>query len=124
VTTVAVLEELRRLAPVAAVHGNVDEPALRALLPERLIVELDGARVGLVHDAGRRVGRAERLLGWFPECAAIVYGHSHRPEVGRVGETWILNPGSPTDRRRSPSRSMALLVVDARGVSAELVPLP
>jgi uncharacterized protein len=123
VTTVAVLEELRRLAPVAAVHGNVDEPALRALLPERRVVELHGARVGLVHDAGRPTGRAERLLSWFPECAAIVYGHSHQPELERVGETWILNPGSPTERRRSPSRSMALLVADARGVSAELVPL-
>jgi uncharacterized protein len=123
VTTVAVLDELRALGRLEAVHGNADEPALRALLPERLVVSVGGARVGVVHDAGPRAGRHERLLGWFPDCAAVVYGHTHLPEATRVGETWIVNPGSPTERRRGPFRSMALLHV-GDGVSAEIVGLP
>ena len=95
----SVLEELARLAPVAAVHGNMDEPELRAALPERRVVEVGESRIGLVHDGGPRAGRPERLAGWFPECDAVVYGHSHLPEVTRHGPLWILNPGSPTERR-------------------------
>jgi putative phosphoesterase len=108
-TAVSVLEELRSLAPVAAVHGNVDEPALRAALPERLDVEAEGIRIGLVHDGGTTRGRAERLRAWFPDCDAIAYGHSHMPEVARSDGVWILNPGSPTDRRRAPTRTMIVL---------------
>jgi uncharacterized protein len=122
-TAAAVLEELRELGRVEAVAGNADEPALRSLLPERLVVEVGGARVGVVHDAGARAGRHERLLGWFAGCDAVVYGHTHLPEVTRVREALIVNPGSPTERRRGPFRSVALLHV-ADGVSAELVRLP
>jgi putative phosphoesterase len=108
-TTTAVLEELRTLAPVAAVHGNMDEPALRAALPGRLIVETDAVRIGLVHDAGPAAGRHGRLLEAFPDCNAIAYGHTHLPEVSRAGDVWILNPGSPTERRRAPEHTMVVL---------------
>ncbi|HEX2045044.1 MAG TPA: metallophosphoesterase family protein, partial [Gaiellaceae bacterium] len=100
-TALSVLDDLRRLAPVAAVHGNMDEPALRRALPERLVVEAEGLRIGLVHDAGPARGRHERLVAAFPGCGLVAYGHSHLPEVSRVGETWIVNPGSPTERRRA-----------------------
>jgi len=123
VSRLSVLEDLRTLGRVEAVHGNADEPALQALLPERLVVEVEAARVGLVHDAGPRAGRHERLLDWFPGCAAIVYGHTHLPEATRVGEMWIVNPGSPTERRRGPFRSLALIQVN-ESVSAEIVRLP
>jgi uncharacterized protein len=108
-TRAAVLEELHALAPVAAVHGNMDEPALRAALPERLVVETDGLRIGLVHDAGAAAGRHERLLEAFPDCDVIAYGHTHIPEVARAGRVWILNPGSPTERRRAPEHTMLVL---------------
>jgi len=94
---------------VEAVHGNVDEPAVRAALPERLVVEAEGLRIGVVHDGGRRAGRHERLRAWFPGCDAIAYGHSHLPEVVRSEGVWILNPGSPTERRRAPARTMIVL---------------
>jgi putative phosphoesterase len=109
VTTAAVLEELRTFAPVAAVHGNMDEPELRAGLPGRLVVETEGLRIGLVHDAGGAAGRHERLLEAFPDCDAIAYGHTHIPEVSRAGDVWILNPGSPTERRRAPEHTMIVL---------------
>jgi putative phosphoesterase len=110
VTAAAVLEELRGLVPIEAVHGNMDEPDLKAMLPERAVVEAEGLRIGLVHDPGPAQGRHERLVEWFPRCHVVAYGHTHRPEVTRHGETWIVNPGSPTERRRAPGRSLAVLV--------------
>lgn len=108
-TSATVLADLEEIAPVAAVHGNMDEPALRALLPGRRVVEAEGVRFALVHDPGPAPGRHERLAGWFPGCAVVAYGHTHIAEVGRVGDTWVVSPGSPTERRRGPSHSLAVV---------------
>jgi uncharacterized protein len=108
-TAATVLDELAALAPVEAVHGNMDALDVRGLLPERRVVEAEGLRVGLVHDAGPSAGRHERLAGWFPDCDLLAYGHTHLPEVARHGETWIVNPGSPTERRRAPGHTMAVV---------------
>jgi uncharacterized protein len=109
----SVLEELAVLAPVEGVHGNMDEPELRAALPEEKVVEVEGARIGMVHIAGPRAGRDERLVTRFPGCHAVVYGHTHVPDLTRHGDVWILNPGSPTERRRASARAMLLLEVEA-----------
>ncbi len=119
----AVLEELREYGPVEGVLGNMDEAALRAEVPDRRIVEHDGVRVGMVHDAGPSAGRAERLTAAFPGCAAIVYGHTHQPELSRVAGVWILNPGSPTERRRSQSHAMIVGRVGAGRIEPKLVAL-
>jgi putative phosphoesterase len=110
----SVLEELGRLGPVEAVYGNMDEPSLRDALPKERVVEVEGARIGLVHIPGPAAGREARLVARFPGCAAVVYGHTHVPQVERFGDVWILNPGSPTERRRAPVHSMLVLEV-ARG---------
>jgi uncharacterized protein len=123
VTTASVLGELGRLAPVEAVCGNVDEPALQELLPATRVVQAGRVRIGMVHDAGRAAGREERLLALFPGCAAIVYGHTHRPQLERRGSVWILNPGSPTERRREPVRTMIELEVVDGAVRPVLVDL-
>ena len=124
VTTVSAYEELTALGPpVRAVRGNVDEPALASLLPERVVVDVGQARIGLVPDGGPRPGRRARLASWFPSCHAAVYGHSHLPEVERHEGLWILNPGSPTERRRAPARTMIVLRVRGRGLEPELVEL-
>jgi hypothetical protein len=113
-SSVASLRELRALGPpVETVRGNADEPALRATLPEEAVVDAGGVRIGLVHEAGPRVGREERLLTRFPGCAAVVYGHTHLPQADRHAGVWILNPGSPTERRRAPARTMLELQVRA-----------
>ena len=108
-TTAAFLEELRAFAPLEAVCGNMDEPALRAALPERVVVQAEGLQIGLVHDPGPLAGRHGRLAAAFPECDVVVYGHTHMPEVARAGTTWMINPGSPTERRRAPGHSMAVI---------------
>lgn len=123
-TSVGFLEELLGVGPpVHAVAGNIDEPALHALLPAELVVELGEARVGLVHDGGPRPGRPARLARRFPGCAAVVYGHSHLPEIVREGPVLVLNPGSPTERRRAPERTMIELRIDGRRLDPALVRL-
>jgi len=122
-TRMTALDELRQLAHVEAVHGNVDDAELQALLPERLVVEVEATRIGMVHDAGPRDGRADRLVREFPGCAAVVYGHTHMPEVTRHRGVWILNPGSPTERRRSPHRSVISLEVAGDELRPRLVVL-
>src|SRR5262249_30278626 len=124
VTGAAFLEELERLGrPLHAVFGNADEATLRDRLPERLVVELGTSRIGLVHDPGPLRGREDRLVGWFPTCDAVVFGHTHVPQAELHGRVWLLNPGSPTERRRSPARSMLLLELGKNGVRPEPVQL-
>ena len=117
-----VLEELRALGPpVHAVYGNMDDAELKALLPRATVVEAGGARIGMIHVPGQREGREERLARNFPDCDAVVYGHTHEPEVTRTGPVWILNPGSPTERRRAPSHTMLVLEIEADEIRPELV---
>jgi len=120
----AFLEELRSLGPrVEGVHGNMDEPALKEALPKQHVVEFDGVRIGMVHDAGPRVGREARLAARFEDCEAVVYGHTHVPQAERFQHLWVLNPGSPTDRRRQPVHSMLVLRLRGRRITPELVTL-
>jgi putative phosphoesterase len=123
--TVSVLEELRALGPpVVAVAGNVDEPALRRRLPARTEVQVGGARIGMVHDAGPARGRLERLRGWFPDADAAVFGHSHLPLHERAADGFqIFNPGSPTERRRAPAHSIGEARVDQHRVELSLIAL-
>jgi putative phosphoesterase len=105
-TAASVLADLGRFGPVTAVQGNMDDGELRVSLPVRTTVELEGIRIGLIHDGGPAVGRHERLRELFPGCDVIAYGHSHMPEIWRDGSAWIVNPGSPTERRRAPEHTM------------------
>jgi putative phosphoesterase len=102
----SVLAELRELGPVAAIHGNVDSPQLRRGLPETLSLDVGGATLAVIHDAGAAKGRLERLRARFPDVDAVVFGHSHMPLHEERDGFQIFNPGSPTERRRSPRRSM------------------
>jgi putative phosphoesterase len=118
-----VLHELSGFAPVHAVLGNNDV-GLFGVLPERVVVDLDGVRVGMVHNAGPRARRGERLVEGFPGCDAVVYGHTHIPEATRAGDVWILNPGSPTERRRAPVRSMLVVELAGGELRPRLIELP
>jgi putative phosphoesterase len=120
----SVLRELEALGPVVAVHGNVDDPDVRAVLPARRVIEAAGARIGLVHDAGPAAGRLARLRSWFPDASAAVFGHSHIPLHEQDGEGFqIFNPGSPTERRRAPRHTMGIARVDAGRMRFELIDL-
>ena len=110
-STTAMLEELERIGPpLAGVHGNVDDPELRRRLPEQLELELGGVRIALVHDSGPTRGRLARLRRRFPGADGVLFGHSHLPLHERDPESGfqIFNPGSPTERRRAPARTMGI----------------
>lgn len=96
-------------APVHAVLGNND-PELVGILPETLELELAGVRIGMIHDSGATRGREQRLLERFPSCHVVVFGHSHVPwnAEGRGGQL-LFNPGSPTERRQQPHRTIGVL---------------
>lgn len=124
VVSVAFWEELGRLGPpLRGVHGNMDEPALKQLLPAERVVEVGTARIGMVHIPGSRAGRDGRLRARFPDVDAILYGHTHMPEITRYGGMWILNPGSPTERRRAPTRAMLLLEIEDAEIRPALIEL-
>jgi putative phosphoesterase len=109
---------------VLAVYGNVDDAELRAVLPETAMVEAHGTRIAVIHDAGAARGRLERLRKMFPDADAVVFGHSHIPLHERDADGFqIFNPGSPTERRRSPGHTMGLARMRAGAVSFELIAL-
>jgi putative phosphoesterase len=119
---VPVLELLRGLGPpLHAIHGNVDTAAIRALLPARVEVELDGVRIGMVHAAGPAAGRLSRLRTAFPRCQAVVFGHTHMPEHGEQDGFQMFNPGSPTERRRAPLHTMGLARIADGAIAFELL---
>jgi putative phosphoesterase len=123
-STVAVLRAIESHGSVAAVHGNVDEPALVRALPAQRTVEVEGARLAITHDAGTARGRLGRMRRAFPDADAVVFGHSHLPLHGRAPDGFqIFNPGSPTERRRAPCHSMGLAHIEAGAIEFELVPL-
>lgn len=115
---------LEAVAPVDGVAGNNDGLAIAERFGERLVLDLDGILVGVTHG---HVGPAslttpERALLAFIDIAgsldAIVFGHSHVPLVDRLpGGTWLVNPGSPTDRRRQPAFTWAVLELGAGAVT-------
>ena len=122
--TAQFLEELRAIGPaVEGVAGNMDEPGLKEALPKQRVVEAGGFRIGMVHDAGPRVRREARLAARFEDCEAVVYGHTHVAQVERFQHLWVLNPGSPTEKRAAPSHSMIVLTVKRGRLTPELVTL-
>ncbi|SFW71595.1 metallophosphoesterase family protein [Amycolatopsis australiensis] len=101
---VSLLDELeRRSKRLIGVYGNNDGPDLRARLPEIARAELDGVRLAVIHETGAKQGREQRCDALFPDTDVLVFGHSHIPwDTTTPAGLRLLNPGSPTDRRRQP----------------------
>ncbi|MFF3984818.1 metallophosphoesterase family protein [Streptomyces sp. NPDC001601] len=95
------------------VYGNNDGPGLRARLPEVARADLGGLRFGVVHETGPAQGREARCAARFPDLDVLVFGHSHIPwDTTAPGGLRLLNPGSPTDRRRQPHCTYLTATVD------------
>jgi putative phosphoesterase len=125
VCTAAVLDELADYAPVHAVRGNNDGPDVAAWgALDVAELDLGGLAVAMLHDSGQAKGRLRRMRRRFPDADLVVFGHSHIP-LDESGEGLrILNPGSPTDRRRQPRGTLALLrIEDAHLTEAKIVPV-
>ena len=125
-STLEVLRELEAIGPpLVGVHGNVDSADIRRLLPEERVVEAEAARIAMVHDAGPSSGRLDRLRRRYGERAGlVVFGHSHLPLHEQAPDGFqILNPGSPTERRRAPAHTMGLIRVERGLATCELISL-
>lgn len=120
----SVLRQMAAYGELAAVHGNADEPVVRKRLPASLELNLAGARLAIVHDAGRSDGRLGRLRHAFPGTDVVIFGHSHLPLHETDGEGFqIFNPGSPTERRRAPEKTMGIADIHRGRVEFQLVVL-
>ncbi|MDQ0865568.1 metallophosphoesterase family protein [Arthrobacter globiformis] len=93
----------QRSTRLIGVYGNNDGDGLRRRLPETVSVTLDGVRFSMIHETGQAKGREQRCEALFPDADVLVFGHSHIPwDSVAPGGLRLLNPGSPTDRRRQP----------------------
>jgi putative phosphoesterase len=115
------LDDLAACAPVRAVRGNLDPP--EAGLPEAVQFEFGGVSMAMIHDSGPKRGRRNRLRRRFPGARVVVFGHSHIPWLEDEEGFLLLNPGSPTSRRRQPEHTFALLWVEGGEVRAEVLAL-
>jgi putative phosphoesterase len=122
---VEILEMLRALGPpVHGVHGNVDDEALRRMLPLARLVDAGGARIAMIHDAGPRSGRLARMRARFKDADAVIFGHSHLPLHEQDDDGFqIFNPGSPTERRGAPEHTMGIATVAEGRLHFELLSL-
>jgi putative phosphoesterase len=104
----------RRARRLVAVHGNNDHGVLRERLPEIARAEIEGIRFAVVHETGDAKGRETRCAARFPDTDVLVFGHSHIPwDTTAPGGLRLVNPGSPTDRRRQPHGTFVTAVADA-----------
>jgi uncharacterized protein len=122
ITDISLLEDLRALAPVTAVRGNLD--ASDAGLPLRVEMTLGGVALGLTHGwGGPKTGIRQRLRRELSRSRLIVYGHTHEPFWGEEDGVWFFNPGSPTDGAVAPFKSMGLLVLENGKIQGEIIRL-
>src|SRR6266511_1088940 len=124
---VALLDAIEvRAARLIGVVGNNDGPALSARLPEVARAELDGLKLAVVHETGPATGRERRCAHRFGDCDVLVFGHSHIPwDTVAPSGLRLLNPGSPTDRRRQPTGTyLTATITDGALVAVELHPVP
>ena len=109
----AVFDELRQIAPVVGVHGNNDELDIVRALPDRRYLLAGEKRIGLIHAHQRgRNAREAAMTAMDVDLDCVVYGHSHMPDFSCENGLLLVNPGSPTQRRRAPSRSFAIMAID------------
>jgi putative phosphoesterase len=122
IVELSVLEELRAMAPVEAVAGNMDDMPVHRALPLKKVLMLGAFRIGLIHGKWKLDIQRAMIRKEFDNVDLIVYGHSHTPFWGRVDGTLFLNPGSPTDKRHAPYNSVAILDIGSE-LRAEIVKL-
>jgi len=116
-----VLSELRRLAPVRAVYGNVDDPQ-NPDLEDTIELDVEGLRVHVSHGHELGIPTPDKLLTRY-SAAVIVYGHTHRALVHRAGPRLVVNPGAAGPRRFNLQPSVALLTVESGAADVRMIAL-
>ncbi|MBO0909266.1 metallophosphoesterase family protein [Arthrobacter sunyaminii] len=118
-------EMLQRSRKLIACYGNNDGGALPSRLPLVATATVEQVRLAVIHETGPAAGREKRLDEQFPDTDLLIFGHSHIPwDTVTPAGMRLLNPGSPTDRRRQPFCTYMRLTVEGEAVTVELVRLP
>lgn len=122
-TTLDVINMLKRYAPVEVVTGNNDNEEVRRRFPRKKIIHANGVRVGMVHgDARNKPALACAEIAFSPaEVDIITFGHSHKPYCEKHNGIWLLNPGSPTDKRTNPFFSFAIIEIAHGRLTPKLI---
>lgn len=118
-----ILDTLAAVAPLTAVYGNTDDFGMRRLVPETARLDAEDLRIFVVH--GHQLGSPTPMLldRAYPEGDVIVFGHTHRPLVERIGERLFLNPGSAGPQRFRLKPSIAILELSAGRANTRLIEL-
>lgn len=117
-----VLAELSAIAPIRAVYGNTDDP-WRSDLAQRLELTINGIRVLVTHGHELGMPTPEKLAEAYPEAEVIIYGHTHRSLITRVGDTLVVNPGAAGPKRFEEYPSVARLSISRGAADVEIIPL-
>ncbi|MFS0646964.1 metallophosphoesterase family protein [Siminovitchia sp. 179-K 8D1 HS] len=121
-SSMEVYRTLSSCAKVVGVHGNVDDNEIKEYLAPRDIIQIEGYKIGIVHGHGSKQMTEKRALEAFEGegMDIIIFGHSHIPMMRYVNKVMLMNPGSPTDKRRMPYYSYGILHID-KTLRAEIV---
>jgi len=124
-TSYEFLTELKAVKELKAVYGNMDEYRVASELPEKLVFEVEGVRIGVMHGFGAPLGLESRIKERFSgdNIDVLIYGHSHRAVWKKENDLYILNPGTPTDTIFSRKRTFAILEVHEGKVNGEIITL-
>ena len=114
------IDDLQGLGTFRGVHGNMDPPAVRNILPEREVLQLGGKRIGLVHGWGAPVGLQKRALDCFSDVAAVIYGHSHMAGSEVIDGVLMFNPGSACGKFPALRKTYGVLRVEET-IGSEIV---
>jgi uncharacterized protein len=118
----AVLDELEELAPVLAVHGNMDGPEVSGALPKMSSLKVYDWKIGVMHDPSASLGITKmRELAKQNGFNVFVYGHTHVADIKWENRVLYINPGSPTDPPSFVKPSVGLLKVSAQSVEPEII---
>lgn len=118
----SVIRDLKTLAKVKAVRGNMDSDELKRVLPEKIVFTAAGKRIGVMHGRGpgfKVVQFVEKAFGEKPDI--VVFGHSHKPLNKKKGGTLFFNPGSATDLVFAPYRSFGIIEIDGNDIRSEII---
>lgn len=120
-----VINFLEKFAPVKSVYGNMDDLLLRRSLPEKLVLEIEGVKIGLTHGSGPPWKIIERLLQMFnnEDLDCLVFGHTHEAVNTVVSGIRLFNPGSPTDTVYATQNSLGLLNIEGKQIKAAIIPI-
>jgi uncharacterized protein len=118
----SIVAKLREHKNFVGVYGNNDKGYIRDLLKEKMIIPVEGYKIGLYHGNGNSKNTLESAYDAFSsdKVDIIVFGHSHQPLILTKNKILMINPGSPSYKRKEPWYSYVILEIENRKINVQL----